>query len=98
VRRRAMGGEVIHVASPDLNRRVVGLMREVPGVRTIRVLQPDRLELVVEDAGSLVPVLLDTLRMAHVEVDEVTEQHPSFDDVFVRLMEAEDARATDGVR
>jgi len=93
VRRRAMGGEVVHVASPDLNRRTVGLMREVPGVRHIRVLQPDRLELVVEDAGSLVPVLLDTLRQAHVDVEEVSEQHPSFDDVFVRLMEADDALA-----
>lgn len=93
VRRLAMGGEVVHVASADLNRRTVALMREVPGVRRIRVLEPDRLELVVEDAGSLVPVLLDTLRMAHVEVEEVTEQHPSFDDVFVRLMEAEDARS-----
>ena len=73
-------------------------MREVPGVRGVRRLEHDRLELVVEDAGPLVPVLLDTLRSAHVEVEEVTEQRPSFDDVFVRLMEADDARADHSVR
>ena len=94
VRRRAMGGEVVHVAGPDLNRQAIALMREVPGVRRVRRLEHDRLELIVEDAGPLVPVLLDTLRMAHVEVDEVTEQRPSFDDVFVRLMEADDAGVT----
>ena len=98
VRKQAMGGEVVHVSGPDLNRQAVALMREVPGVRSIRRLEHDRLELVVDDAGPLVPVLLDTLRMGHVEVDEVTEQRPSFDDVFVRLMEADDARADLGVR
>ena len=98
VRKQAMGGEVVHVAGPDLNRQAIALMREVPGVRSIRRLEHDLLELVVEDAGPLVPVLLDTLRMAHVDVDEVTEQRPSFDEVFVRLMEADDARPASGHR
>ncbi|MDP8925007.1 MAG: ABC transporter ATP-binding protein [Chloroflexota bacterium] len=98
VRRRAMGGEVVHVSGSDLGRQAVALMREVPGVRGVRRLEHDRLELVVEDAGSLVPVLLETLRVAGVEVDEVAEQHPSFDEVFVRLMEADDARAPNGHR
>jgi ABC-2 type transport system ATP-binding protein len=98
VRRRAMGGEVVHVTGADLGRQAVALMREVPGVRRIRRLDHDKLEVVVDEAGPLVPVLLDTLRMARIEVDEVSEQRPSFDDVFVRIMEDEDARAAQGVR
>ena len=41
--------------------------------------------MIVEDAGAAVPVLMDALRAADVEVDEVSEEHASFDDVFVQL-------------
>ncbi len=92
VRRESMGGEVIHVVSADLNRRAVEIVRALPEVLGVRRLESDRLEVVVEDAGTMVPVLLDTLRGAGLTVDEVTEERASFDDVFVRLMEAVDAR------
>ena len=49
----------------------------------------DQLRVIVDDAGSAVPTLIDTLRAANVEVDEVSEEHSSFDDVFVQLMEAQ---------
>jgi hypothetical protein len=39
-----------------------------------------------------VPVLIDALRAANVEVDEVSEQHASFDDVFVQLMGGDHAQ------
>jgi hypothetical protein len=39
-----------------------------------------------------VPTLLEALRAADVRVDHVEELHPTFDDVFVRLMETADAR------
>ena len=47
--------------------------------------------MIVEDAGSSVPVLMDALRAANVEVDEVSEEHASFDDVFVQLMDEQPA-------
>ena len=98
VRQRAMGGEVIHVVGSDLGRRAVAVIREVPGVRSVRRPDHDRLEVIVEDAGPLLPVLIDALRAANVEFDEVTEERPNFDDVFVRLMEDEDARSGHGSR
>jgi hypothetical protein len=44
-----------------------------------------------------VPDLIDALRAANIEVDEVNEEHPSFDDVFVQLMDAEAADAADAM-
>jgi ABC-2 type transport system ATP-binding protein len=89
VRRQAMGGEVISVAGPDLTRQAVTAIRELPGVLSVKWAAMDRLEVIVEDAGSMLPDIVDALREANVEVEEVSELRPSFDDVFVQLMDRE---------
>ncbi len=92
VRRQAMGGEAIRVTGPDLDRRAVTAIRGVEGVIRVRRSDDDALEVIAEDAGRAVPDLLEALAAADVEVTEVEEQRPSFDDVFVRLMEAAGGR------
>jgi ABC-2 type transport system ATP-binding protein len=89
VRRLAIGGEVVAVAGPSLDRHAVTAIREVNGVQKVSWDGQDRLRVIVKDAGSTVPDLMDALRSADIEVDEVSEQHASFDDVFVQLMEAQ---------
>jgi YD repeat-containing protein len=84
-----MGGEVVTVAGPSLDRHAVTAIRAVEGVHKVSWDGYDRLRVIVEDAGSAVPVLVEALRHANVEVDEVSEEHASFDDVFVQLMEDE---------
>jgi ABC-2 type transport system ATP-binding protein len=91
VRRLAMGGEIITVSGPDLDRHAVIALRAVDGVQKVSWDGQDRLKVVVEDAGAKVPELLDALRAANVDVADVTEEHASFDDVFVQLMEAQPA-------
>jgi len=86
IRQRAMGGEVVIVAGADLTSRALVAIREVAGVKSVNWAGRDRLKVIVEDAGSAVPVLIETLRTANIEVEEVSEQHASFDDVFVQLM------------
>jgi ABC-2 type transport system ATP-binding protein len=93
VRLRAMGGDVVCVSGKDLDRHAVAAARAVDGVRRIRRVDDDSLQVIVDDAGSAVPALVEALNDAGVGVDGVEEQHVSFDDVFVRLMEAEDACA-----
>jgi len=95
VRRQAMGGEVVTVSGKELPSTTTAVIRRALGVDTVRWAGPDRLEVVVEDAGTAVPTLMDALREANIEVDEVSEEHPSFDDVFVRLMGGERAPSHD---
>jgi ABC-2 type transport system ATP-binding protein len=89
VRRLAMGGEIVTVAGPDLNRHAVAAIRAVDGVKKVSWAGSDRLKVIVEDAGQAVPELIEALRTADVEVDEVSEEHASFDDVFVQLMDTQ---------
>jgi ABC-2 type transport system ATP-binding protein len=92
IRREALGGEAVIVSGSDLDRRAVAALRAVDGVKRVRRLDDDRLEVTVEDAGRTVPELTEALRAADVDLAEVEAQYPTFDDVFVRLMEKEDAR------
>jgi len=89
VRKMAMGGEVVNVAGTDLDRRAVTAIRALDGVLKVSWAGNDRLRVIVEDAGEAVPDLIEALRTANIEVDEVTEEHLSFDDVFVQLMDAQ---------
>ena len=87
IRRQAMGGEVVTVSGPNLPTHATTVARSVEGVDSVHWAGQDRIDVIVEDAGIAVPLLMDALREANIEVQEVSEQHPSFDDVFVRLME-----------
>ena len=89
IRREAMGGEVITVAGPDLGAHAMTVIRRVQGVRYARWTGPESIEAVVDDAGPVLPDLVEALRVANVDVNEVSEVHPNFDDVFVRLMEGD---------
>jgi ABC-2 type transport system ATP-binding protein len=86
VRRRAIGGDVVHVSGPDLDTGALIVIHTVRGVRQVRRLVDGAFEVIVDDAGPAVPALLHALQAAGIDVDEVEEQHPSFDEVFVRLM------------
>ena len=87
VRRLAMGGEIVTVSGPDLT-ATRSPRSGGRGVQKVTWAGSDRLKVTVEDAGQAVPGLMDALRAANVEVDEVSEEHASFDDVFVQLMES----------
>jgi YD repeat-containing protein len=80
---------VVTVAGPNLDRHAVTAIRAVEGVQKVSWDGQDQLKVIVEDAGSTVPVLVEALRAADIDVDEVSEQHASFDDVFVQLMESQ---------
>jgi len=85
----AMGGEVVTVSGPDLTSRAVTAIRTVDGVKDVAWAGRDRLRVIVEDAGTAVPTVIDALHAADVAVDEVSEEHASFDDVFVQLMDSQ---------
>jgi ABC-2 type transport system ATP-binding protein len=90
VRKRVMGGEVVRVEGPSLDGRALATVEAVAGVRQVRRLDGETLEVVVEDAGQAMPALLSGLQAAGITVRDVREEHPSFDEVFVRLMRGAD--------
>jgi ABC-2 type transport system ATP-binding protein len=89
VRESAMGGEIVNVAASGLTRAAVAELERLPGVRRVRALGPDELSVTVESAGTATPQILATLQGAGATVANVSEYRPNFDEVFVRLMEAQ---------
>jgi ABC-2 type transport system ATP-binding protein len=87
VRRRAIGGAVVDVEADGLDRRLVQQLLALEGVQGARVLSYDHLQLTVDEAGPMIPRVLSSLQDGGVEVRQVQEYRPNFDEVFVKLME-----------
>jgi ABC-2 type transport system ATP-binding protein len=87
VRRAAMGGEILTLQAPGLGRRHVELITAMPGVQAVRAVGPDELRITVDNAGTATPQITSTLQGAGLQVANLSEYRPNFDEVFVRLME-----------
>ena len=76
-----------------------------PGVREVTQDGPRHFRVVVDDAGSALPAVVERIRPAGVEVESAREQRLSFDEIFAILVarhraetgeDATDEAATDG--
>jgi ABC-2 type transport system ATP-binding protein len=85
LRRDALGGHAMEVEteSPFDARQLTGQ----PGVIRINQTAPNGFQVVVDDAGTATPVVLERLAALGVDVTSAREYVPSFDDVFATLLE-----------
>jgi ABC-2 type transport system ATP-binding protein len=92
LRRRALGGDVIEV-EPErfLSRSELGELRSQAYVNDGKVtLLPDlSLQIVVDDADTAMPVLLNWMNEKEIGIKRASEYNPPFDDVFVMLVQRE---------
>ena len=97
LRREAVGGDVVVVETAALfdGEQLTGL----PFVRHVRQDGSRQLTVVVDDAGTATPDVVEAVRSRGGEVVSAREERPSFDDVFAALVRRdEQARAAgDGV-
>ncbi len=84
LRQEALGGEVIEIAT----RQEVSAeaLRGVSGVTEVRQRDAQTLLVVVEDAATATPRLLQAVEKRGVEVVSSSEYHPPFDEVFAALV------------
>lgn len=97
LRRRALGGEVLQfVFDPQHVREAARLLYQHPLVNDVRISrgEPGVLQAYVETAAEALPVLIP-LFDSHpsVNLKQAEEFRPSFDDVFIMLMERIDQQA-----
>ena len=85
LRQMVFGGDVLEIAT---NRAVdPEMLAHVDGVENVRQTAPRELVVTVTDAGTLTTRIIDTLRGNGIEVAEIEEHQPSFDEVFTGLVE-----------
>lgn len=87
LRNLAYGGELIDVRSAQIGHATRPLFARLPGIRSIDTSLPGQARLVVEDAPTAMPSILDLLRGESIEVEGIEQYRPTFDEVFVRLVE-----------
>lgn len=90
MRRRAFGGDVVDLspASP-LNWEVVGELQQLSFIRRRPTfLQDNSLRIVVDDAGTAMPALVEWLNQKNIKISSIEPFLPPFDDVFVSIVEA----------
>jgi ABC-2 type transport system ATP-binding protein len=89
LRREALGGDVVGVATADVFDAFVLL--EIPIVRHVRQDGPKEFTVVVDDAGTAMPGVVQAIGARGGEVASAREERPSFDDVFAALVERDQA-------
>ena len=87
LRQRAMGGELLDVRAENLGREEVVLLRQMPGVREVRWVGADTLRMVVADASTLTPQIIDRLETNNSHVVAVEPFEATFDEVFMHIVE-----------
>lgn len=89
LRRRAYGGDLIDLTLEGSPLAHLAILEALPVVQQLAT-QPDgTLRATVADAASALPELLAALDATRVTVRSVGQFRPSFDDIFIRLIEQE---------
>ena len=93
LRRQAIGGDLVEVeASGDIDPAAIG---RLPGVTRVEQMGRRRVRVVASDAATATPALVEAVQAGGDSVISVETPRPSFDEVFVMLVEQ--ARAAAGV-
>lgn len=87
LRRRALGGEIVKVHAPGFNRAVVEALEQHERVISVETPSYDQMRITVDKAGQAMPILLAILQNHNVTVESIDDVDPTFDEVFVRLVE-----------
>jgi ABC-2 type transport system ATP-binding protein len=95
VRDRALGGDLVEVVTDGLRRDLVEALTALDGVRGATRISYEQLNLIVDRAEEVIPRVLALLNESGVEVKQVAESRPNFDEVFVRLMEQSDVASVE---
>ena len=85
LRQKVFGGDVLQV---DTQRAVdPDVLATLQGVENVRQTSPRTLMVTVDDAATMTPLIIDTMRAGGVEVAGIEEHQPTFDEVFTGLVE-----------
>jgi ABC-2 type transport system ATP-binding protein len=90
LRRQAIGGDVVAVESSGPVDP--SALRDVDGVIRVEQRGPTQLRVIVDDAATALPDVVDAITQQGGEVTSAAEARPSFDEVFAILVEQDRAR------
>ena len=94
LRRQALGGHALELHGPEFTWQDAEALRSLPDVRKLTSTAPGRVVVVVDDVPTATAKVSACLTERGVQLDKIEAQDPSFDEVFIALVE----RANGGER
>lgn len=91
LRRQAFGGDIVEISIERPPDRYLDQLAQLPGVRATEERGDAPLRITVEDAKGTIPLLLDAVEHSGATVRSVAQYQPTFDEVFIRLIEQQSA-------
>ncbi len=86
LRRMAAGGELIDVASDDLDRPMLQHLRALPGVLGLALVREDTMRLTVENASALMAHVISAIQERGGTIKAIEERRLTFNEVFIALL------------
>ncbi len=93
IRQQVTGGEIIDLTLNEVTRPIVQILREVPGVLKTKRVSDESIRLTVTNSGESLPQIVSALQQNEVEIVSITPYRPTFDEIFVQLMEQDPVEA-----
>jgi ABC-2 type transport system ATP-binding protein len=95
LRRRAYGGDLVQMrTNGNFPYNLIPQIEEMPFVIPPVLQTSNRdLQIVVDEANTTIPKLIDWARSHDMEIESIGEHVPPFDDVFVKLVQQEEEQA-----
>lgn len=92
LRRRAFGGEVVRMVTQERIEYIHRVhIEKLPIVKgEVHLIEENELEIIVTDAESSIPDLIETVKADGLTVIAIEKKNPRFDEVFVRLVEGKE--------
>lgn len=90
LRKRAFGGDIIDLQSPEaIGFDTLFAIQNLEFVRgRVHSIGQNALRVTVDDAGQRIPELIEWCKQHNIQIDNVSEYMPPFDDVFVQLVQS----------
>jgi ABC-2 type transport system ATP-binding protein len=87
LRQQAFGGDAIDLRTAvPLDAAEVGLLKEFPFVKEIQRVDDHSMRIIVSEAGTALPTLVEWNADRGIDVESIEEYLPPFDQVFVQLV------------
>jgi ABC-2 type transport system ATP-binding protein len=91
LRKKIYGGEIVTLRTVEeitfQHRHALASLPFVKGA--VRIIGDQEVELIVDEASTAIPAIVEWCRAQHLMVEMIEEKLPPFDDVFVKLIERE---------
>jgi ABC-2 type transport system ATP-binding protein len=86
LRQKAMGGEIVEIEADGIGRADIQALQQLTNVRFMRWTDQGVLRLVVDEAATATPTIIQELQERGVNVTAVQPYEASFDEVFMKIV------------